>query len=87
MKEADGERAWRGSSYGHGQLILAGDRLLISAESGELAVVDADPAAFRERARVPVLEGKTWNHPALAGPYLLMRNDRVAACLELPKGP
>lgn len=79
-----GERAWAGERYGHGQLLLAGDLLVISSEQGEAALVDADPAAFRERARLQVLEGKTWGGPALAGPYLLLRNDREAACLELP---
>jgi outer membrane protein assembly factor BamB len=28
-------------------------------------------------------ESKTWNSPALAAPYLLVRNDREAACYEL----
>ncbi len=79
-----GERAWAGERYGHGQLLLAGDLLLISSEQGEAALVDADPTAFRERARLQVLEGKTWGGPALAGPYLLLRNDHEAACLELP---
>jgi outer membrane protein assembly factor BamB len=79
-----GERAWSGERYGHGQLLLAGDLLLISSEKGEAVLVDAAPEAFRERARLPLLGGKTWNSPALAGPYLLMRNDREAVCLELP---
>jgi hypothetical protein len=25
----------------------------------------------------------TWNHPAFAPPYLLVRNDKEAACYEL----
>ena len=28
--------------------------------------------------------GKTWNNPALAGTYLLVRNAQEAACYELP---
>lgn len=79
-----GERAWAGERYGHGQLLLAGGLLLVTAENGEIALVDADPAAFRERARLKVFEGKLWNPPALAGRFLLVRTDREAACLELP---
>jgi hypothetical protein len=37
-------------------------------------------------ASIRVLDesGVTWNNPALAGPYLLIRNDREAACYRLP---
>jgi outer membrane protein assembly factor BamB len=30
------------------------------------------------------LSSKTWNQPAVAGRYLLVRNDREAVCWELP---
>ena len=79
----DGQRKWKRGRYGHGQLILVGDILLIQAESGEVVLVDADPAGFNERARFQAIEGKTWNNPALAGRYLLVRNDREAACYEV----
>lgn len=79
-----GERAWAGERYGHGQLLRAGGLLLLSSERGEAVLAEAEPGAFRERARLELLDGKTWNGPALAGPYLLLRNDREAVCLELP---
>ena len=80
---SDGQRAWKRGRYGHGQLILVGDLLLIQAESGEVALVDASPLEYRERARFPALSSHTWNSPAFAAPYLLVRNDREAACYEL----
>jgi outer membrane protein assembly factor BamB len=79
-----GEKVWAGERYGHGQLLRAGELLVVSAETGLAALVEASPAAFRERARLQVVEGKTWNPPCLAGPYLLLRNAQEAACLELP---
>lgn len=79
-----GDKVWAGERYGHGQLLRAGDLLVVSAESGLAALVEAAPDAFRERARRQVVEGKTWNPPCLAGPYLLVRNAREAVCLELP---
>ncbi len=79
-----GERCWKEGRYGHGQVILAGDLLLVQAEDGQVALVAPDPGGLEELGRFTALDGKTWNPPALAAPYLLVRNDREAACYELP---
>jgi outer membrane protein assembly factor BamB len=81
---ATGERRWKGGRYGHGQMILVEDLLLVSTEDGEVALVQAAPAAHRELSRFRALDGKSWNSPALAAPYLLVRNAEEAACYELP---
>lgn len=81
---ADGEFRWRGGRYGHGQLLLIDDLLLVQSEAGELALVEATPKRFHELTRFTALDGKTWNTPALAGGYLLVRNATEAACYELP---
>jgi len=88
LDPGDGSRRFKGGRYGHGQMILVGSVLLIQSESGDVVLVEATPEAHREIARLPALSNKTWNHPALAGRHLLVRNDREAACYELPrKGP
>jgi outer membrane protein assembly factor BamB len=79
-----GERRWKGGRYGHGQLLLAGDVLLVQTEEGEVVLLDPSPEGSRELARFTALSGKTWNPPALAGSRLVMRNDREAAVYELP---
>ncbi len=79
-----GQREWKSGRYGHGQLVLVEDVLLIQAENGDVVLVEATPREHRELARLTALSGKTWNHPALAGRHLLVRNDREAACFELP---
>jgi outer membrane protein assembly factor BamB len=81
---SDGSRRWRAGRHGHGQLLLVGTLLLIQAESGEVVLVEASSERYREHGRLPALAGKTWNYPALAGRWLLVRNDREAACFELP---
>lgn len=75
---------WKRGRYGHGQVLGVGDKILVLGESGELALVAADPEEFRELSKIQVLTGKTWNNLCLTGKLLLLRNSEEAACYELP---
>ena len=79
----DGKRRWKRGRYGHGQLILIGDVLLIMSESGDVVLVEARPDRHVELARMTAFAGKTWNPPSFAAPYLLVRTDSEAVCYEL----
>ncbi|HWB12031.1 MAG TPA: PQQ-binding-like beta-propeller repeat protein [Pirellulales bacterium] len=80
----DGKRRWRGGRYGHGQVLLVNNVLLVQAETGEVALVEASSERFNELARFAAIEGQTWNNPVVAGSRLLVRNATEAACYELP---
>src|SRR4029434_2913681 len=83
---ADGKRKWKGGRYGNGQLVLLPeqDLLLVLSEEGELALVGAKTDSFTELARMPAIEGKTWNHPAIVRDILLIRNGEQMAAFRLP---
>lgn len=84
LDAATGDFKWKDGKYGHGQVLLVGDLLLVMAESGEVVLLDPHPEGLRELTRFSALTGKTWNPPTLAGEYLLVRNDKEAACFRLP---
>ena len=48
-----------------------------------VARVRATPDGHVERARFPVLEGRSWNHPAMADGFLLVRNINEMAAFDL----
>jgi outer membrane protein assembly factor BamB len=81
---ATGQRRWKDGRYGRGQVMRTGDLLLVQTEQGAVVLVEANPSAFREVARLEALSAKTWNNPALAGNFLLARNDQEAVCYKLP---
>ena len=58
-----GRRRWKRGRYGHGQLILVGDLLLITSEQGEVALVEANPERYKEVARFPRPRGNHLEHP------------------------
>lgn len=78
-----GEVKWKAGRYGHGQFILASGHLVMLSEQGELALVRATPERHDELARFEVLEGKTWNHPAIEDGILLVRNLAEMAAFDL----
>ncbi len=74
----------RSGRYGHGQMLLVEDVLLITSETGELALVAADPKELRELAKIQAIEGKTWNTPAIYGSIVIVRNGLEMAAWQLP---
>lgn len=84
LRAADGKRAWKGGRYDQGQLLRAGNLLVVQSEPGDVVLVEATPEAHREVARLAALTDQTWNNPAIVGDLLLVRNAVEAACYRLP---
>jgi hypothetical protein len=48
-----------------------------------VVLVAASPDSHQELARFQAINGKTWNHPAIAHNRLYVRNAEEMACFEL----
>jgi outer membrane protein assembly factor BamB len=86
LELATGKQLWknRQGQFGHGQMLLRDDLLVILGEAGELALVEATPERFHELGRIQAIEGKTWNVPVLVGNRIYVRNHLEMAAYDLP---
>ncbi|MBA2115196.1 outer membrane protein assembly factor BamB family protein [Bremerella alba] len=78
---------WRERGFGHGQVLLVDDVLLVMGEEGNLAAVDTTSEDYHEFSRIKALSSEiapTWNPLCLYGDLLLVRNAEEAACFKLP---
>ena len=74
---------WSQDQFRAGSVLLAGDRLLIMREGGELILAPASPQGFRPIARAQILQGVARPYPAIANGLLYVRNETTMLCLDL----
>lgn len=79
----NGSRFWKAGRFGDGQLLLVGDLLLLLDDEGTIHLLEPNRSELRELASLAVLDGRTHNHPVLAGRRLLVRNATEAAGYEV----
>lgn len=86
LAAADGTTAW--SSPGrlgeYASLVAAGNILLVLTTEGELLVVAADPAAYKQIARLHITDQPTWAHLAVVPGRLYVKDKTRLLCLALP---
>jgi outer membrane protein assembly factor BamB len=78
-----GKVAWNVDGFGAGTVTLAGDRLVLIRESGELVVASVSPKEFHPIAHAQLLPAIVRSYPALADGRLYVRNERTLACFDL----
>ena len=77
-------RKWKKRGrFGHGQLLLCGDKLFVHSETGTLYLVRATPDGYEELGSLDTIEGVCWNTICRYGNLVLVRSDLEAACIRL----
>jgi len=86
---ATGEEKWREASVAPGSVLFADGRLYVHGESGEVALVDASPKAYREVGRFTPPDqpnrgkSKAWAYPVVANGRLYVRDASSIWCFDV----
>ena len=80
-----GEEKWAQRGFAKGSLIVADGHLVIFSESGLLALAEATPSGYVEKARAQILKGRTWTMPSLAAGTLYLRNQEELVALDISR--
>ncbi len=78
-----GKVMWSVDGYGAGTVTLAGDRLLILRENGELVIAPAASDGFHPTAHASILSKVVRAYPALADGRLYARDEKTLVCVRL----
>jgi outer membrane protein assembly factor BamB len=78
-----GKVLWSEDRFGAGTVTLAGNRLLILRENGEMVIAAVSPNALRPLARAQVLPPTVRAYPAIADGFVYVRNENTLVCLDL----
>jgi len=80
-----GEEKWKQRGFGGGSLIYADGHLIVLSDKGKLALIEATPNEYKQKASAEILEGRCITVPALAAGKLYLRNTKEIVCLDLIK--
>jgi outer membrane protein assembly factor BamB len=83
MDWATGDVVWSVEDLRPGGLTIAGGKLLLLTESGELIVAAAEPNGWAPAGRFRVLTGKSWTAPVLSAGRIFCRSiEGQVVCLD-----
>ncbi len=80
-----GKTLWEHKGFKKGSLLVADAYLIILSESGEVALAEATPEAYRQKASFQFSHNKCWTVPVLANGRLYVRDEEKIACFEVGK--
>ncbi|HZT82064.1 MAG TPA: PQQ-binding-like beta-propeller repeat protein [Gemmataceae bacterium] len=82
-----GKVLWTEKGFKKGSLLAADGYLILLGENGKLALAEATPEGYREKALCSPMGRKCWVMPVLANGRLYLRDEDKVVCLDLGGGP
>jgi outer membrane protein assembly factor BamB len=86
MELKTGKVAWQDRCVGKGSVISADGCLIVRGQDGGVALVEANPAAFKEKGRISLTKGGgngAWANPVVAGGKLYIRDWETLICYDI----
>jgi outer membrane protein assembly factor BamB len=83
VEMATGLEKWSVEGFGYGSVLAVDGKILACSASGDLVLVDPNPAAYTELARLHAVDGKSWNVPAISNGRIYARSTVEAICLDV----
>jgi outer membrane protein assembly factor BamB len=85
LEFATGKMMWRDRSVGKGTVVYADNHLYILSENNVVGLVEATPAAYREKGRFRTADQgfPSWAHPVVSGGRLYIRDQGTLAAYDI----
>jgi len=80
---ATGATKWQQPGFGYGSVTLVKDKLFVLGDTGTLYLVETNPDAYTELARIEPLYGRCWNNPAVSDGIVYIRSSVEAVAIDL----
>jgi outer membrane protein assembly factor BamB len=80
-----GKVHWTQEDFGTGNLILAGDQLLVMKTDGDLVLVEPSPKAYRPLASARIFDTTVQALPALSSGLFFARDTQTLKCFRIGK--
>jgi len=78
-----GKLAWQDRSFARASFLYADGKLIVLDEDGNLGLITLTETGPRVQARFPLMKGRSWTVPTLAGTRLFARDRQEIVALEL----
>lgn len=87
LRANDGTTAWEEKTYPGSLVLVDGHLVTLSIAAGLVRVVEATPAAYRERGRLEVLArgARAETPPSVAGRRIFLRNDEEVVAVDVER--